>query len=462
MGNEIISKGALERLDIYSFTAFGQPYINHEWISEIIMAGTYSICGDMGLIIWRWFTVLVIILLALKLIWLTTQHNLSRIIILLCFGIVLSPGISFRVQLFSYLMLLILLTLIYSARNKNRFPSVFVVSMLFALWANLHGAFVLGIVVWFIYVTGYIIIANRERPKPILLLLFLLPLSATLLNPFGLELWKFIYRELSNPFSNKYITEWQRFSFAPRETPFFLVMTFTWVAYFLSNRKKDFAETVILFMATLMGILAVRNTPLFVILALPSLAYHMDGAFSRLFEKAGKGKQLSRIPIYISTALFVSLAVFFFARGIPDKWQISIGEDPVPAHSIAFLKKNNVKGNLWVPLQFGGYALFHLFPDIKVSIDGRWAMVYQPLIIQNNMDFAFHGTGGKWKKILEQHEADFALVEANNPAIQEMGNDLDWIWIFAEENSKLLVKKDHLASLRLPLKSPQIKPYSWP
>ena len=397
-----------------------------------------------------------------QLIKLKAQHPVTRIIIILCFSLVLSPGISFRVQLFSYLLLLALLFLIYSARVKDRLPSVFVVSILFALWANLHGAFVLGLIVWFIYVTDHIIQRNRERRWPIILLFFLLPLTATLVNPFGLKLWKFIYRELSNPLSNKYITEWQRFSFAAREIPFFLVMTFTWAAYFLSKRKKDFSETVILFMATLLGIMAVRNTPLFVILALPSLAYHMDGAFSRLLEKAGNGKQLSRMPIYISTVLFVSLAVFFFARGIPGKWQISIGADPIPAHSITFLKENNVKGNLWVPLQFGGYALFHLHPDMKVSIDGRWAMVYQPLIMQDNIDFAFHGTEGRWKKILEKYEADFALVEAGNPAIKEMGNDLDWIWIFAENDSKLLIKKEHLTSLRLPLKTPPIKPYSWP
>ena len=239
-------------------------------------------------------------------------------------------------------------------------------------------------------------------------------------------------------------------------------MTLTWVAYFLSNREKDFSETLILFIATLMGIMAVRNTPLFVILALPSLAYHIDGVFLRLLKKGGDGNQISIISTYMSSMLFLCLSIAFIALGLPDKWEIHMGEDPIPAQTIAFLKENNIKGNLWLPLHFGGYALFHLYPDIKVSIDGRWAMVYQRQLMRNNMIFAFRGTDGKWKKILEKYEADFALVEAGNPAIKEMGNDLDWIWIFEEDNSKLLIKKDHLISLRLPLKIPQIKLYSWP
>jgi len=136
MGKEIITKETLGKFDIYSFTAYGLPYINHEWLSEIIMAWAYLVGGSGGLLIWRWSMVLIILFLAFRLIKLKAQHPVTRIIIILCFSLVLSPGISFRVQLFSYLLLLALLFLIYSARIKDQLPSVFVVSILFVLWAN--------------------------------------------------------------------------------------------------------------------------------------------------------------------------------------------------------------------------------------------------------------------------------------------------------------------------------------
>ena len=65
MGNETIAKGTLQRFDIYSFTAFGQPYINHEWLSEIIMAWAYLVGQDNGLIIWRWGMVFIALFFAM-------------------------------------------------------------------------------------------------------------------------------------------------------------------------------------------------------------------------------------------------------------------------------------------------------------------------------------------------------------------------------------------------------------
>ena len=164
----------------------------------------------------------------------------------------------------------------------------------------------------------------------------------------------------------------------------------------------------------------------------------------------------------MSSMLFLCLSIAFIAMGLPDKWEVSIGKDPLPVQAVAFLKENHVKGNLWVPLHFGGYALFHLYPDVKVSIDGRWAMVYPRQIMQDNMEFSFRGTGGRWKQVLEKYGANLALVEKGNPAMKEMDQDLDWVWIFSDTTGKLLIKKSYLSSLHLPLRIPQIKPFSWP
>ena len=244
--------------------------------------------------------------------------------------------------------------------------------------------------------------------------------------------------------------------------PFFFIMALTWIAYFFSKRKKEAAETIILVSASVMGLMSVRHTPLFAIMALPSLAYHFEGAFLKLLKRAGDGNQVSKILTYMSSMLFLCLSIAFIAMGLPDKWEVSIGKDPLPIQTVAFLKKNHVKGNLWVPLHFGGYALFHLYPDVKVSIDGRWAMVYPRQIMQDNMEFSFRGTGGRWKQVLEKYGANLALVETGNPAMKEMDQDVDWIWIFRENVGNLLIKKEYLASLRQPLKIPNKKSHSWP
>ncbi|HLN84240.1 MAG TPA: hypothetical protein VK355_11540, partial [Candidatus Binatia bacterium] len=37
--------------DPYSFTRFGQPWINHEWLSDVLLFGIYRLAGFGGLIV---------------------------------------------------------------------------------------------------------------------------------------------------------------------------------------------------------------------------------------------------------------------------------------------------------------------------------------------------------------------------------------------------------------------------
>jgi hypothetical protein len=37
--------------DPYSFTRFGQRWVNHEWLSEVLLFGIYRLAGFGGLIV---------------------------------------------------------------------------------------------------------------------------------------------------------------------------------------------------------------------------------------------------------------------------------------------------------------------------------------------------------------------------------------------------------------------------
>ena len=460
LGREAFNNVAIGHFDIYSFTAFGLPVINHEWLADIIMTGTYKMMGESGLILWRWLMVLAIILACLKLIKIRTENRLSQIFTFLCFVIVIAPGISFRVQLFSYFFILLLLNLIYSKRLKisSLWPFLCILSL---FWANIHGAFILGLLIWYIYLFEKLVFKSHKL-NFLAAIAIVAPVSVTLITPYGIGLWEFIYGELSNPISGQYITEWRRFSFEARELPFLLVFLLTWLAFLFSGKAKGLAETIVLLLASLMGFMAVRHTPLFVILTLPSIAYHFDGALQRLKSKLPQEKPSPPMATYISAVLLLATAVFFLYMGMSQPWKIQTDKDPLPFQSVEFLKTNKFKGNLWTPLHWGAYALFHLYPNIKVSIDGRWAMLYPHDVMQDNMNFAYHGTNGRWKKLLEKYGADYALVEKGNPALIEMKHDSDWVLGFGEDTCRLLIKREIIASHHTPIIIPPQKKKSWP
>jgi hypothetical protein len=45
----------------------------------------------------------------------------------------------------------------------------------------------------------------------------------------------------------------------------------------------------------------------------------------------------------------------------------------LPAGAVAFLRREGRRGTLWNEYVWGGYLIWHLYPDLRVSIDGRMA-----------------------------------------------------------------------------------------
>jgi len=439
MGKQFLLSGEIQRVDIYSFTNYGAAVINHEWLSQVIWAKVFEVFGDKGIVAFRWLLSLLIIFFAAKIICLKINDQLSRIIVLICFAVVVSRGISFRMHMFSYLFLLMVLYLIYFYLPQRKYLTLILLGFLFALWANLHGAFVLGLFIYFIYLLEENV-KNRERRWTWRDVIIVLPLLMTLINPYGINLWSYIIGELSNPISHKYITEWQRFDFSFREIPFFLVFSATWMAFFTSGRERNISETIMLVVASIMGLSSVRHTPLFVILALPAVASHLEGAMIKIKNTGRESKTISSFGVVSISILMFSVSFLFFYLGLKDGWNLQTRKDPLPVKTVSYLQNNNIRGNLWLPLHWGGYALYHLYPLMKVSIDGRWAMTYTHELMQDNMDFSYNGAADKWKQILNKYSADYVLAEPSNPAVPEMIKDADWE-LLAKDNDSLLFRK---------------------
>ena len=49
-GEDLCASKTLHRFDIYSYTAYGNVWINHEWLSELLMYLAYNMFGTPGLL----------------------------------------------------------------------------------------------------------------------------------------------------------------------------------------------------------------------------------------------------------------------------------------------------------------------------------------------------------------------------------------------------------------------------
>jgi hypothetical protein len=115
-------------------------------------------------------------------------------------------------------------------------------------------------------------------------------------------------------------------------------------------------------------------------------------------------------------------------------------QNGVPRQAVALLKQSNVAGNMAVHFDWGEYALWHLGPQIKVSIDGRRETVYSHGPYAENLLFT---TGlGDWDGILRKSETHLALVSKEFPVFNLMKLKPGWTLVYEDPMCRIFVRQD--------------------
>ncbi len=115
-GQLILQNHSLFHTDPYSFTRLGQPWINHEWLSEIFLFGIYRIAGFGGLII----TFAAVIAVTLMLVYRRSPGSPYVAALITLWGAVASaPTWGVRPQMFSLLLGSIFLLLLEASERRH-------------------------------------------------------------------------------------------------------------------------------------------------------------------------------------------------------------------------------------------------------------------------------------------------------------------------------------------------------
>ena len=108
-----------------------------------------------------------------------------------------------RAQVFTYFFFALFLYLLESARLSGNWRRLWLLVPIQIVWCNLHGGFLAGLGLIFLYALGE---ALSRRPFRPYLGWFLLAGLATLINPYGLQYWSYLVLAVTMP--RPEITEW--------------------------------------------------------------------------------------------------------------------------------------------------------------------------------------------------------------------------------------------------------------
>jgi hypothetical protein len=369
-GLDILRDHELPSDDPYSFTQ-DKPWVNHEWLSELQMGIAYALGGPAGLALLKGaltFTAMVLIWIALRGIDLT-----PRIVIFAMAAASTVPVTrTLRPQAWSLVLLVILCRILIEDRRRARWA----IPVLLALWANLHGGWIVGLGILTVWTLGDLVIWARGDLKAndvkAAVAVAVLSLLASLATPYGWRLWDFLLETVR---LGRDITEWRPLWRQPPPDwiPWLVaVVTGLW----LLRRPHRFRLHVIGVMAMLAfsSFRVMRIAPLFVACAAVLLSpwfaarYPVRAASPRA---AGAGDQrLVAAGLFVAT---VVAAIFVASRSLTC---VRTEGSWVPDREAAGVLEDAPAGRVVTFFNWGEYAIWHFGPRLRVSMDGRRETVY--------------------------------------------------------------------------------------
>ena len=186
---------SLPRVDTYSFTAAGSPLLDFEWLSEVPFFLGFKSMGLQG-VLTVYFAVLVLIYAGVYFRSCRAGADCKNATVATLLSIFLGVvSIGPRMLLFGWLCMVGLLLVLDRFQRTGR--GLWLVPLLFALWINLHGSWVFGMVVLTLTTASGLVegewglvVARRWAPGQLkkLLLALAASLAALFVNPFGYKL----------------------------------------------------------------------------------------------------------------------------------------------------------------------------------------------------------------------------------------------------------------------------------
>lgn len=204
-GAEILDTRAIPSVDTWTFTAAGRSWVDQQWGAQMLLAVAERLGGWTGLAILRAaltgviFGCLVVIARRRGL-----DHRTTALLVLAAF-VVAAPAMALRPQLFGMACFAVVLLLVTSRRAHPR--AVWLVPLVVAFWANLHGSFFLGPLVLGL---AWLEDLHDRVPNPHrMLAVALVSVLAACLTPSGPWVWLYAVGLSTNREVTARITEWQ-------------------------------------------------------------------------------------------------------------------------------------------------------------------------------------------------------------------------------------------------------------
>jgi hypothetical protein len=430
-GSWMLEHHRVPHVDPFSFTHAGQPWVAHEWLSEIVMTLVWRAAG------WTGFVVLFGLATALSVALLLARLGRWMGPIALTVTAWLSIGCMW-VGLFTRPHLLALPLMIFwtgellDARSAGRAPPLWLAALL-VLWANLHGSFVFAALVAAPLALEALVESWRD-PWPVVRgwgLFALACLVAVLLTPNGVEALIYPFRIMTMKTLDG-IVEWLPPDFR-QMTTFQTALLVTLFMCLVRGVKVPFFRSLLVLFILHMALQHQRHELVLALIAPLFLAEPIGRSF-------GRDAPRPLGPPLVPAVLFaVGVLVMIGVRAADPVTRPDAVNTPRAAleHVPAALRAKPVLNTY----SFGGYLVFR---GVKPFIDGR-ADMYGDDFFSSHIRL-MRGDAAEFDKAAAKYRLAWTILQPREPLVAQLDAKPGWRRIYADRWAVVHARTDALAA----------------
>jgi hypothetical protein len=420
-GLDMLSTGGLPSIDPYAFTS-DVAWVNHEWLAEAIFAAGYKAAGALGLIAIKLAVLAAIVLIAQRSLDRDVKSPVVRDALtgLLVLGTFARTGFV-RPQLFSVLAFVMLVSALRSADREGSKRIAFL-PLLFACWANLHGAWITGL-----FVTAVWCALSPAFTWPRRATLFAGCALATLANPYGVGLWRFLHQTVGA--SRPEILDWVPLLSLPWPVVAYeCLLPALAVGAILKTRRITLAYGAVLAVLAI-ATFRISRVDAFLHCAIVLLLAPQFDAWLGRTSAPEERRQLA----WLSVPVFALSAAIASRGWIPVTGSWAPDPDALPAVAAAASGSRVVTWFDW-----GEYAIWHLAPGMRVSIDGRRETTYSAKLQDQHLRFYFDADGGA--SLPATLSADYVWIPPHLPAARRLDAE-GWRRVYEDGDAVVFARR---------------------
>jgi hypothetical protein len=433
--------------DVYSFTVFGHSWIDPEWLAELLYYLGFYMFGERGLFL----VMLVAIELIVAGVFLRccrrSEDVNAAFLATIFFVLTAIVNMGFRTILFGWLCLIAELLLL-DAFRRNR-DHLWLLVPLFALWINLHGSWLFGIVIYVLFMASGLVGGSwgsiaavrwlpQQRRK--LIAAGAGSIAALFFNPYG---WRLVAYPFALMFRQQQmvssVQEWASLDFHSAIGKICMIV-FAGMVVLMLARPRTWQLHEVLF--ALFAIYAAMTHTRFLFLAgivvCPLLAVELVGVLFAPYD-LNRDAGVSRTSAIIAgcNAVIMAAGLVFALLHIPSSSVLRAAEAHYyPVQALPALETSCAQRRVFNDPNWGGYLIWNardipVFMDTRIDIfdfDGVFPDALNALRMKDSL------------AILDRYRIGCVFLKPDAPLVYLLRNTSGWRVQYQDASASLLVR----------------------